>query len=300
MPGGAALQVDVLLCTFRRPGVRDTLNSLNAQALPAGVHLRVIVADNDDTASARPLIEEMAGAFAHPLIYLHAPARNISIARNACLAQATGDFVAFLDDDEIAPPSWIAELLAAAAGGADGVIAPVRALYPKDAPGWMVAGDYHSNRPVVTKAGVETGHTCNALLRWRGQDWADLRFDLSRGQSGGEDTAFFFAVHGRGARLVATQTAQLTEAVAPARLRFGWLWQRQFRAGQSHVSGATGAAGRARLAGLAALKAAVCAGMVPLAALRGRGRFWALRGALHLGVIAGALALPQARIYGKG
>ena len=49
----AERRIDVLLCTFRRPDVHDTLRSLEALALPAGVDLRIVVVDNVTT-SPRP------------------------------------------------------------------------------------------------------------------------------------------------------------------------------------------------------------------------------------------------------
>ena len=39
--------------------------------------------------------------------YIHAPARNISIARNACVEAATGKWIAFIDDDELASENWL-------------------------------------------------------------------------------------------------------------------------------------------------------------------------------------------------
>jgi succinoglycan biosynthesis protein ExoM len=103
--------VDVCVCTYRRPAVAQLLASLAKQDLPEGWRIRVIVADNDDTPSARDIVQS---AFAeHQLegTYLHAPARNISLARNACLDAATADFAAFIDDDEIARPDWLANLI---------------------------------------------------------------------------------------------------------------------------------------------------------------------------------------------
>src|SRR3954471_20358160 len=106
--------VDVGVCTFRRAAVADTLASLAGQMLPRDYALRVIVADNDETPSAEPVVRGAADAQGLDLTYVHAPARNISRARNACLEAATADWFAFIDDDETASPGWLSALLAEA------------------------------------------------------------------------------------------------------------------------------------------------------------------------------------------
>lgn len=290
-----SLSVDILLCTFRRAHVAQTIASLDA---PPGVALRLIVADNDETDSARETVAAAARARGLAHLYLHAPARNISLARNACLAAARADWVAFIDDDEEAAPGWLAALLERACEtGADAVFGPALARYGPGAPGWTAALDLHSNRPVRRRGRIETGHTCNALLRWAGTPWQAERFDLARGRSGGEDTEFFFRLARIGARYEDAPRAIVHEDVAPGRLSLRWLGARRFRMGQSHAAAATGPAARAALFLAAALKAAAC-WAAALAAGPERRIFWRLRGALHRGVCAGCLGWPQRPLHG--
>jgi succinoglycan biosynthesis protein ExoM len=298
-----ALRLDVLLCTFRRPEVRETLRSLAAQALPEAIDLRIVVADNDEVPTARPVVEEAAAEMAAPVLYRHAPARNISVARNAGLDAASergADWVAFLDDDETAQPDWLAELLCRAEEtGADAVFGPSLAEYGPDAPPWMRRQDLHSNRPARRGGIVETGHTCNALLRWGDAPWREERFDRARGRTGGEDTEFFFRLFRNGARFEISESAIVRESVPASRLSFGWVLRRKYRSGCSYAAAARGAGGRSALAASAAAKALACGG----GALAGawsedRRNFWLLRGALHVGVVAGCLALKQPQIYG--
>jgi succinoglycan biosynthesis protein ExoM len=289
--------IEVLVCTFRRPHLFDTLESLAAQALPPGLSIGVIVADSDDAPSAREAVEAMAARFPHPLRYVHAPARNVSIARNACLAAATAPWVAFLDDDEIAPASWIDALWRAARD--------TEADYPPDAPDWMVRLDVHSTRPVWRGGVIETGYAGNALLRRADAPWAALRFDASKGQTGGEDTAFFFEAHRLGARFAEAPDAVVREPVTPERLSFRWLARRRFRMGQTYAGTSRAGGGRidaGRLALLVAASAKVAAcGLAALAVLpwSERRRSWTLRGLLHVGVVAGCLAIPEPRLYGR-
>ncbi|MEM7709294.1 MAG: glycosyltransferase family 2 protein [Pseudomonadota bacterium] len=290
-------EVAVTLCTFRRPEVAETLRSLDRQVLPDDVSMRIIVADNDETPSGRAAVEGTGLA----VEYVHAPARNISIARNAGLeAAGNADWIAFLDDDEIAPPDWLTLLLARAKEmGADAVFGPAVAQYGPETPDWMRDLDLHSNRPERRGGTVMTGHTCNALLRWAGTDWTTQRFDLARGTSGGEDTAFFFAIHRMGARFEVCDAAEVHERVEPKRLSLGWLARRKFRSGQSYAASETSATGRLRLAATAAGKTVICgAGALLTAPAATRRNFWLLRGAMHLGVIAGCLKMRQPVIYG--
>ena len=293
-------QVDVLMCTFRRPDVVATLLSLDQQTLPAEISLRIIVADNDETPSAEARVAQAAGQMQTPVHYVHAPARNISIARNACLDAATGDWVAFIDDDETAPENWVANLLSAV-NGHDGAFGPAIALYDETAPGWMAALNIHSNIPERRGTTVETGHTCNALLRWADTSWQAERFDLARGKTGGEDTEFFFRIRAHGATFTLAEYAVVTEPVAPSRLELGWLMQRKFSQGQSYALAGTTVNARLKLAGLAGLKVLAClaAGLASVWSEEKR-MFWLLRGAMHSGVIAGCLSLKQAEIYGHG
>jgi len=126
--------LDVCVCTFRRPSVAGLLASLAKQILPPSLRVRVIVADNDDTPSAREIVLDAFQANGLNGIYLHAPERNISIARNACLAAADADLVAFIDDDEVARPDWLAGLIAEQGrAAADVVFGKVNATYAADA-----------------------------------------------------------------------------------------------------------------------------------------------------------------------
>ncbi|TGW05906.1 glycosyltransferase family 2 protein, partial [Mesorhizobium sp. M2D.F.Ca.ET.145.01.1.1] len=189
-------RIDIGVCTFRRPELAETLRSLAALAMPDGFEVGVIVADNDDTPSARELVATLSRDLKLTVRYRHCPARNISIARNACLDASEADFLAFIDDDETATARWLAELVATAEeSGATAVLGPVRALYRPDAPDWMRRGDFHSTLPVRVRGEIRTGYTCNVLLRMGSDSLRGRRFSLARGQTGGEDTEFFDQMH---------------------------------------------------------------------------------------------------------
>lgn len=295
------------VCTFRRPGVVATIESVGRQDVPSGHALAILVADNDDAPSARAAVEAFAARSGLDVRHLHAPARNISVARNAILdtAQAMGAVrLAFLDDDEVAEPGWLRALCAAMdATGADAVAGPVLADYRPDAPAWMRAGRPHDTVPETDEEGRPiAGHTCNVLIDLDARPFAGLRFDPVRGRTGGEDTAFFAAALRAGARLALAPDAVVREAVPGDRARLRWLLRRRYRMGQTHGSlladGASPLA-QARLAAVAAAKVGFCAAAAAAGLASERARNCnALRGALHMGTLSAFLRRRQVSIYG--
>ena len=295
--------VDICICTHRRESVVQTLESLARLQGLGPRRRRVIVVDNDETPSSEARVRETAARAGLPLLYRHAPAHNIALARNACLDAAEAPWIAFIDDDETATPAWLEQLLAEAAqGGWDTVLGPTRALYEPGAPAWMRRGDFHSIAPVLLPGGIETGYTCNTLIRRAAVERAGLRFDLQFGRSGGEDLDFFYRLRDAGGRIGFAPEAWTEEPVPPHRARLGWLLTRAFRSGQSHgtrlVRSQGGGFKRVANGLVAAGKLAYCAAGAVLSAPRAhrRNRFMT-RGALHLGVVARIAGVREVSLY---
>jgi cellulose synthase/poly-beta-1,6-N-acetylglucosamine synthase-like glycosyltransferase len=102
--------VTVVVCTRDRPALlRSSLRAIVALDYPA---FDVLVVDN--AASTTESAELVRGEFAdYPVRVIEEPVAGISRARNAALAQASGEFVAFTDDDVVVDPLWLRELVAA-------------------------------------------------------------------------------------------------------------------------------------------------------------------------------------------
>ncbi|PRD42541.1 glycosyl transferase family A [Phyllobacterium phragmitis] len=308
--GSAELRIDIGVCTYRRTELEATLRSLGKQALPENCRVRVIVSDNDVEPSAKERIAKLAPALPFELRYIHSPASNISIARNACLDASDGDFIAFIDDDETASEDWLAYLLTTAQDtDADAVLGPVQASYGKDAPRWMSKGDFHSTFPVWIGGEIRTGYTCNVLLRRASPSVAGRRFSLALGRSGGEDTQYFSELHEAGGKIAYAPEAWMHEPVPEGRARFSWLCKRRFRVGQTHgrllSRKATGAGLSKQLVlskqvGLATAKAcySFAAALVTAFSPVHRNRSL-LRGVMHAGVVSGLMGIREIQQYGE-
>ncbi|NGO50020.1 glycosyltransferase [Allomesorhizobium camelthorni] len=298
------LRIDICVCTYRREELDDTLLSIGALSVPANIAIRVIVADNDVEPSARERVYALAAQIPFDVVYVHCPASNISIARNACLENSTGNFLAFIDDDETASREWLVELLAMSeATGADVVLGPVLAVYSDDAPDWMRRGDFHSTGPVWVKGEIRTGYSSNVLMRRASPHIVGRRFNLARGRTGGEDTEYFTQLHEAGGTIAFAPRATVYEPVPHNRTQFSWLTKRRFRVGQTHgrlVGERRQGIAVVRQVGLAAAKAAYCfAAAAAFAALPERRNRSILRGVMHSGVLSGLLGVREIRQYGE-
>jgi succinoglycan biosynthesis protein ExoM len=297
------MQIDIGVCTYRRASLDEALLSLAVLAVPDNARLRIIVADNDQTRSAEGRVEALRSTIPHEIAYVHCPASNISIARNACLENATGDYLAFIDDDEDASENWLVELLhTAEKSGADAVLGPVRSVYSQTAPAWMREGDFHSTLPVWVDGEIRTGYTCNVLLKLNSPRVAGRRFNLALGKTGGEDTEFFSYMHHDGGKIAFAPEAHVYEPVSENRAGLSWLAKRRFRFGQTHgrlLQEKNSGFARLKHIGLATAKAGYCLAVAAVCVLVPVPRYrYALRGTMHIGVVSGLLGVREIRQYG--
>jgi glycosyltransferase involved in cell wall biosynthesis len=93
----------VVICTRDRPeGLSSTLTSLARQSDPG---FEVLVVDNSlDGAVARTLVDFNGLR----MRCCHEPAPGLSRARNRGLSEVRSELIAWIDDDEVADPDWIA------------------------------------------------------------------------------------------------------------------------------------------------------------------------------------------------
>jgi glycosyltransferase involved in cell wall biosynthesis/GT2 family glycosyltransferase len=142
--------ISVVICAFtfdRLEVLGESIASLRAQTLPP--HEIVLVIDH-----APELLEEVRRLWPEIVIVANREKQGLSGARNTGVAEAGGEVVAFLDDDAIADPGWLARLAAAYADpnvlGAGGTVRP---RWVEGKPGWFpsefdwVIGCTHSGMP---------------------------------------------------------------------------------------------------------------------------------------------------------
>ncbi|MDO8106004.1 glycosyltransferase [Isoptericola sp. b441] len=125
-PEGSGL-VTVVVCTLGEdPRLVRTVESVLGQTYP---ELEVVVVDNRPTTGRVP---ELLDGIADPRVRIvPESARGLSAARNAGVAHARGELIAFTDDDAHADPDWVRRLSAGFACG-DQVVAVTGLVVPDE------------------------------------------------------------------------------------------------------------------------------------------------------------------------
>lgn len=107
--------ITIVVCTFNRAKMlREALTSLYDLATDGGFTYEVLVVDNASTDSTQEVIAEASAASRAPLRGVFESTKGIVAARNRGIREATGEWIAFFDDDQIADRRWLAELFAGA------------------------------------------------------------------------------------------------------------------------------------------------------------------------------------------
>jgi succinoglycan biosynthesis protein ExoM len=227
--------VSLCICTFRRPERLDSLLGVVFSELELPGAAEVIVVDNDRRPSSKRIADKYVDRTV-PLRFFHVPVQNISLARNKAVAEARGDWIAMIDDDERPDPGWLTSFLRCAVETeADAVFGPVIPRFPAEAPRWVIDGGYFERRrhPTGTPIAKRDARTSNVLLRSHILKAIPGPFDPRFGLSGGEDSFLFRRYFAEGRRLVWCDEAVVEEYHAPDRLTARWLVKRSFRTGQT-------------------------------------------------------------------
>jgi len=141
------------------------LHALGGQDTGGLFTYSAVVVDNDPAESARTVAGSAEGI---DVEYRVQPRQGIAVARNTAIANARGEYVAFLDDDEYPIREWLRALFETLGRhDADGALGPVKPYYDESAPRWVMKGGFYVRPSYPTGFVIDwkKGRTGNVLLK---------------------------------------------------------------------------------------------------------------------------------------
>lgn len=240
------MTASVVVCTFNRAGLlSETLKALKAQqAPPAGYE--ILVVDNNSSDDTRVVTEQLAAEAGAPIRYIFEKAQGLSFARNTGIREATGEAVAFVDDDVDLGADWLNALLAPLADSSVACTGgPVRPIWPAERPSWLTK-DWEGFLGISEfETARETGE-----FRWPTYPWGlNMAFrrsvfdvvgffpvDLGRigkGLLANEEISVCDRIETAGYRIRFAPTAVVYHKIHPARLKKQTFYHRAYHQGRS-------------------------------------------------------------------
>ena len=213
--------ISVCICTYKRPKfLQRLLAELVDQETGGLFTYSVVVADNDQLQSAEAVVREFAARSTISVTYCVEPRQSICLARNLAIDHASGDFVAFIDDDEFPAKNWLLRLFQASeSDDVGGVLGPVKSYFDEIPPKWVVRGKFYDrpNHPTGFAIDWREGRTGNVLLKKR--IFANGEPPFSPEFHRGGDTDFFRRMIKKGHAFIWCSEAEVYEVVPPIRWR---------------------------------------------------------------------------------
>jgi len=125
------VKISVIVCTHNRSAyLQKAVLSLMKQSLPMKDY-EIIVVDNASTDNTKESVD-------NSVIYMYESRLGLSHARNTGLSIALGKYVAYLDDDAIASPDWLENILKVFAKTDSGAIGGrVLPIWESARPSWL-------------------------------------------------------------------------------------------------------------------------------------------------------------------
>ena len=229
--------------TFRRPaGLRQLLDSL---ATLSTVHrVRVIVADNDaQNREGMATVETLKSlGYRWPIEAILVEERGISQVRNALIAASLRHpatrVVLMLDDDEIAEPQWLDEMIRQQMlTGASIVGGRVNRLFEGQKPRWADAVPLLSHKSRSRTGPVDLVDSTANILFTRAvlETHQGPVFDPAFALTGGGDKEALTRLKRHGASFAWAEEAIVSEQIPASRLTQAWVLKRAFRVGNSDM-----------------------------------------------------------------
>lgn len=247
-PSSDVATLTVAICTYNGGDrLGPLVTALRQQATTVdGVRVEILVVDNNST-DATPAVVASFGEDGVPVRRVLESQQGIPFARNRAVAEAPGPYLAFIDDDELPRPCWLATALDALRNeGAQCVGGKIEVVFPGgERPRWMIPAveaflgriDHGDTAAWVTDTSIPiySGNVAYDVASLGGQLHFDTRYNRAgAGIGGGSDGILFRQLVGARARLRYRPEMVIEHHVGGDKLRRRYFLRLHFKGGVRH------------------------------------------------------------------
>jgi len=244
-------EITIAVCTYRRPlMLKKCLDSLICQKIPK-INYEILVIDNCPKENSQYIVRKILDEYQNQTIrYYIEPTLGTTHARNRAIRESRGEWIAFIDDDEVAEKSWLLNLKNSALcydensylfGGKivlDFDLSQLPWLPPKFYK-YFAQVDHGEDIKILDLHKEEYILTSNMFFKKAALKKILFQEDLGHKgymEGGGEDTRFVQDLDKIGVMQVYIPKAIVKHSVALERLRPHWILNRLFSTGVTQIS----------------------------------------------------------------
>lgn len=229
--------ISVCIATYNRQKLlKNLLNSLLIQKNDGSFNYEIIIVDNNSEGNAKSVVSEFNDNSEIIIKYFIQPVKNISLARNTALENASGELIAFIDDDETADENWLNNLYKCLTRyNADGVFGYVVPRFEEGVSNKYKRRGYYFSEMGESGSNARFFFTTNVLFKYELIKNYKVKFNPDFGITGGEDAEFFGRLKKEGAKFVNCKEAVSYEFIGKERTTMRFFLRRNIRGGQTYA-----------------------------------------------------------------
>lgn len=227
----ASLHLTIGLCTYKRPQLIATIESIIKSEFSQPTKVTILVVDNDKHCSAKHAVENVELPYNMEITYTVEDKKGISNVRNKVLLETVTEWLLFVDDDEVVSKCWLQsyiDLILDKNITFDASIGPVVTIYPEYVDETIKNSKILDRNKFNHLENISHGATNNCLLNTNFIRKHSICFHGSFNLTGAEDSDFFEQIMIKGGKLVWNEKAVVMEPLSQERSNKDWVRNRLY------------------------------------------------------------------------
>ena len=214
------------ICTYKRPDLlTKLLKALETLETEDLFTYSVVIADNDEEMSAEKTVKIFSSKSNLKIKYYSVPEKSFSLTRNKTIENSTGEYLAFIDDDEYPDKKWLLNLYKnIKKHNVTAVLGPVIPDYEIAPSKWLLKSALCDRNRFVTGTFLDLKNTRTGNVLFNREIFKDKSnyFNPDYGKLGGEDVALFSHLKDNGHKFIWCDEAAVFEFVPVSRMQLNY------------------------------------------------------------------------------